>query len=223
MRLNPITVVAGLAISVTALPVEPVRGPNGITSIEAREDLPGLSGSTENGIKENDGCHPLTLIFARGTAELGNMGSIIGPSLAQELRNLLDGKITIQGVKYPASVLGNLVFGAVGAPTMIDLIHQSLSQCPHSKVVLAGYSQGASLIHVATRSLEDGQVTAAVLFGDPLVDTPLESIDEDKVKSICRKGDPVCQNGLNFGAHLTYGETAAEAAAFLVQAASKKY
>lgn len=60
-------------------------------------------GSTENGVTDKNCCTDLTLIFARGTGEFGNMGSVIGPPMAKSLRTKLgDGKVTVQGVDYPA-------------------------------------------------------------------------------------------------------------------------
>lgn len=61
------------------------------------------SPSIENGIKENKSCEPLTLIFARGTEEEGNMGTVVGPALATAFRKILTNKITVQGVDYPAT------------------------------------------------------------------------------------------------------------------------
>lgn len=59
---------------------------------------------TENGVTDKDACQPLTLIFARGTSELGNMGSVVGPPLASALRSLTNNSVTVQGVDYPASI-----------------------------------------------------------------------------------------------------------------------
>lgn len=62
-----------------------------------------LTGSTENGVTENSGCKELTLIFARGTGETGNMGTVVGPPLATKLASLTNNKVTVQGVTYDAS------------------------------------------------------------------------------------------------------------------------
>lgn len=63
-----------------------------------------MGSSTENGVSQNSGCKELTLIFARGTGELGNMGTVVGPPLASKLASLTNNKVTIQGVNYDASV-----------------------------------------------------------------------------------------------------------------------
>lgn len=51
-----------------------------------------------------------------------------------------------------------------------QLAQQALSQCPHTKVVLSGYSQGGQLVHNAAKLLPAktaDKIAAAVTFGDP--------------------------------------------------------
>ncbi|CAI7659079.1 unnamed protein product [Penicillium crustosum] len=183
--------------------------------------LPNLSSgsSTENGVTENAGCKEYTFIFARGTTEIGNMGTVIGPPLAKQLNSLTGDKVTVQGVDYPADAAGNAVMGAAGGPAMAKLVKQALSQCPKTKVLLGGYSQGAMVVHNAAQSLSADQITAAVLFGDPLKAQSVGQVASDKVKEFCHLGDPVCLNGVNGMAHITYGTDAAAAGKFLIEAA----
>lgn len=101
---------------------------------------------------------------------------------------------------------------------MASLVKQALSQCPNTKVVLGGYSQGAMVVHNAASSLSADQVKAAVLFGDPFKAEAVGSIPSANVKEFCAEGDPVCLNGANVLAHLSYGDDAQTAAQFLVQA-----
>lgn len=107
--------------------------------------------------------------------------------------------------------------GAEGGPEMEKLAKQAISQCPDTKIALGGYSQGAMVVHNAAKSLD--QVAAAVVFGDPLKTMPIGSVPDGKVKGFCATGDPVCANGANFMAHISYGGNAEEAAKFIVQAA----
>jgi cutinase len=52
-------------------------------------------------------CKPMTLIFARGTSEQGNMGTIVGPPLANAMIALMGAdQVAVQGVDYPANVAG---------------------------------------------------------------------------------------------------------------------
>lgn len=109
--------------------------------------------------------------------------------------------------------------GASGGPAMVKLVQQALSQCPKTKVLLGGYSQGAMVVHNAASSLAAGQITAAVLFGDPFKTQSVGKVASDKVKEFCHVGDPVCLNGADVMAHITYGTDAETAAKFLIQAA----
>jgi hypothetical protein len=111
------------------------------------------------------------------------------------------------------------MMGASGGPAMAKLVKQALSQCPKTKVLLGGYSQGAMVVHNAANSLDAGQITAAVLFGDPLKAQGVGKLTSDKVKEFCNMGDPVCLNGGNVMAHITYGSDAETAAKFLIEAA----
>lgn len=57
---------------------------------------------------DNNECQPLTFIFARGTTELGNMGSVVGPPVAKQLASQTHNKVTVQGVDYPADAAVHL-------------------------------------------------------------------------------------------------------------------
>lgn len=109
--------------------------------------------------------------------------------------------------------------GAEGGPQMAQLVQQALKQCSNTKVVLGGYSQGAMVVHNAASKLSSGQVSGAVLFGDPFRSQAVENVDASKVKEFCAQGDPVCLNGANVMAHISYGADAEEAAQFLIKAA----
>jgi hypothetical protein len=62
-------------------------------------------GITEEGVVNKNCCAELTVIFARGTTESGNLGSIIGPPLLAALRaSLGSSNVLGQGVDYPASI-----------------------------------------------------------------------------------------------------------------------
>lgn len=102
---------------------------------------------------------------------------------------------------------------------MAKLVKQALEQCSNTTVVLGGYSQGAMVVHNAANSLSADQVAAAVLFGDPFKAQSVGKLAKDHVKEYCAQGDPVCQNGANVMAHLSYGGNAKEAAEFLVKTA----
>lgn len=126
----------------------------------------GLGSLTSNDVIDGV-CKPVTYIFARGTTELGNMGSTVGPALQRALESAFGGNnVATQGVTYPADVAG-AISGALnpgsaqGARTMASLTQQALSKCPDTKVILAGYSQGAEQVHGALMNLQKGQVSVS--------------------------------------------------------------
>lgn len=115
-----------------------------LNSLEKRQDE--LS-DTRNELAE---CKPVTVIFARGTLELGNVGSITGPPFFAALAGIIGGdNFAVQGVDYPADIIGYLEGGDPGgAATAAALLNQAASQCPDTQIVLSGYSQGAQEVHL---------------------------------------------------------------------------
>lgn len=147
------------------------------------------SGSTANDVSDRNGCTPLTVIFARGTSEGGNIGSVAGPPMFQELlSDLGTSGVSLQGVPYPANSAGNANCGAAGGSLMVriirlistatcadctqpflqaDLVKQALAACPNTRIALSGYSQGACVVHNAASQsgFPTSKVGAVVLFG----------------------------------------------------------
>ena len=112
-------------------------------------------------------CKPVTVIFARGTVELGNVGSITGPPFFNALDVLLGAEnVAVQGVDYPATILGYLQGGDKGgAQKLADLTEQAASQCPDTQIVLSGYSQGSQVVHLGEAKISPetaARVTAVV-------------------------------------------------------------
>jgi cutinase len=85
-------------------------------------------GDTYNQLTDGTACRPVTIIYARGTTQAGNVGEANseGPTFFNALSSLLGGtsRLAIQGVTYPANVFGFLAGGdAAGATTMFNLIN----------------------------------------------------------------------------------------------------
>lgn len=119
-------------------------------------------------------CKPVTVIFARGTTELGNVGSITGPPFFNALDVLLGAdKVGVQGVDYPATIAGYLEGGDKGgAQTLADLTNQAASQCPDTQIVLSGYSQGAQVVHLGEAEISPetaSRVAAVVCVLNPYI------------------------------------------------------
>ena len=65
----------------------------------------GSGSNTANDVTNKASCKAITVIFARGTGESGNIGSVIGPPLLKALQSKVGaGKVAYQGVPYAASV-----------------------------------------------------------------------------------------------------------------------
>ncbi|PVH99376.1 carbohydrate esterase family 5 protein [Periconia macrospinosa] len=182
------------------------------------------SSSTYNQLTDGTACRPISLIYARGTSQQGNVGDsqAVGPLFFNQIASRVGGtsQIAIQGVTYPANVAGFLAGGdAAGSTTIANLISQTAARCPSTKIVLSGYSQGAQLVHNAaqkTSSANAGRVSAVVVFGDPKKGQSMGSIASTKVLTICHSGDNICEGGTSItAAHLNYQQDAGTAAVFV--------
>ena len=74
---------------------------------------------------------------------------ISGPPFFTALASLIgDSTLGVQGVPYPATFAGYFEGGdPAGSVTFGQMADQIASQCPDTKLVLSGYSQGAQLVH----------------------------------------------------------------------------
>jgi predicted esterase len=106
---------------------------------------------------------------------------------------------------------------------MASLVAQALSQCPGTKIIVSGYSQGGMVVHNAFRNgLSASKVAGAVIFGDPMKRMAVGDLPAAKVKQFCGSSDMICGGGGDGGAtggHLSYGSSADAAAAFAIQVA----
>lgn len=86
-------------------------------------------------------CAAVSVIFARGTTEPGNIGTVVGQPLSDNLDEVLGAdNVAFQGVDYAADVAGFLAGGDdEGAATMADLATQAVADCPGTQLVLSGY------------------------------------------------------------------------------------
>lgn len=92
--------------------------------------LAGCQGVTATGVTRNDivdglPCKPFTLIFARGTSETGNIGSIVGPPFVLALEKAFGGSqnVAVQGVNNYAAVTTEYCTGGslTGAQNLADV------------------------------------------------------------------------------------------------------
>jgi hypothetical protein len=95
---------------------------------------------TENDLVDGV-CKAVTVIFARGTLESGNVGSLAGPPFFDALdTDLGTSNVALQGVDYGATISGYLEGGdPAGAATLANLTNLAVTQCPDTQIVLSGY------------------------------------------------------------------------------------
>lgn len=157
-----------------------------------------------------DDCPDVEVIFARGTNEppgLGRVGDAFVDSLRQQTGGL---NILPYGVNYAASKLQ--LHGGDGANDTIDRVKKSVEKCPSTKIVLGGYSQGASVMDIVAgvpigginwgNSLppQYADNIAVATFGD-VADRaggtlPSQSkLLGSKAIDLCNPNDPICHAG----------------------------
>jgi cutinase len=125
----------------------------------------------------------------------------------------------VYAVDYPASRDFDSSTPA-GADDASGHIQSMAANCPSTRMVLGGYSQGAAVIDVSTTAMPArvaDHVAAAALFGGPksaFADTlspgPLPTIGPlyaTKTIDLCVPNDPICSNGVDMGAHVAYVQT----------------
>ena len=172
-----------------------------------------------------DGCPDVQLIFARGTAEPPGIGRV-GDALFAALQPALGSRsVDSYPVNYPASY--NFLTTADGANDARGHIAAMADQCPATRLVLGGFSQGAAAVSMLAGVPPVGQrignfgsappldpglagkVAAVAVFGSPgnRFGTPLSSTGQFAGRAIdlCSPGDPVCTvGGRDRDAHSDY-------------------
>ncbi|KAK5634236.1 hypothetical protein RRF57_009950 [Xylaria bambusicola] len=222
MRFSAVLALASLAIAT------PITIPEG--EVVARSEFVErqLTGATENDLVGGD-CRDVIFIFARGTTEIGNMGTIVGPGVADQLKKRVGSqRVAVQGVDYAALVSTNFLPGGTDATSeaeMKRLFNLADTNCPNSQIVVGGYSQGGAVVHRAMEDLSQtviNKVQAVVLFGDSqkrIDGNQVPGFPTEKTKFFCDGGlDQVCNGVLSAAVlppHLSYGSVAVEAGNFL--------
>lgn len=147
---------------------------------------------------KSSSCYDLELIFARGSgAPLGTSPDFL--SFSNAMRTILPsylhtnfyelGQKSQKGFRYPAVKADNLkvAFGAKisagmafqygesvksGVNELVNYLELKSSACSHTKFILAGYSQGASVISLSLPLLPADKIIYAATFGDPKLYLP---------------------------------------------------
>ncbi|KAM7192312.1 Cutinase domain containing protein [Naviculisporaceae sp. PSN 640] len=194
------------------------------TSISARQIL-GRVGTTATEFTDR-GCRPIIMFFARGSTEVGNMGTVVGPDVGNGVKDVFGrDQVAVEGIDYAALLSTNFLPGGadlLGIREMKRQIEKAVNQCPTSRIVVGGYSQGAALTHRAVEDLPQAQkdrIAAAFTFGDTQNQQDngqIPNFPREKTIIICNVGDLVCSGTLTLLApHFTYGRRADEAVQFI--------
>ncbi|ORY63185.1 cutinase-domain-containing protein [Pseudomassariella vexata] len=177
-----------------------------------------------------EGCKPYMFFFSRGSTEIGNLGTEVGPQLSDGLKAYL-GKdnVATEGIDYAALLSTNFLPGGadpIGIKVMRDMVNTAATDCPDSTILLGGYSQGAAMVHRTVEALPptvQSRIAGAVTFGDTQNtqdNGQVPGLSPAKTKVICNPGDLVCVGILTITpAHLAYTLRADEGVQFLVNRA----
>jgi cutinase len=145
-------------------------------------------------------CPDAEVVFARGRQEPPGVGAV-GDALVNSLRSKVRMSVGVYGVNYPADLSA-----ASGANDMSAHVQSMARSCPNTRMVLGGYSLGATAADLVTRNPlppgMDQHIAAVALFGNgakllgPAPAFAGRTIDQ------CADGDPICGRGVNWPSHL---------------------
>jgi cutinase len=168
-------------------------------------------------IASADPCSDVEVVFARGTHQDPGLANI-GQAFVDSLTSQADGRsVTAYPVDYPANDDYHNSATA-GADDASAHIRGTAANCPNTKIVLGGYSQGSTVIDLASNAMPApvaNHVAAVALFGEPSSSfstmlwggQPLPVISPlygGKTLSLCAAGDPICSGGGDILAHVSY-------------------
>lgn len=167
-------------------------------------------------------CPNVEVVFARGTSDSPGVGWV-GQGFIDSLHSQVGPRsIGVYPVNYPATE--DFARSASAGATDANAHVQSMAaNCPNTRLVLGGYSQGAMVIDLITaQTVLAGfspapmppevadHVAAVAVFGNPWVKSlgaPLTAISPlygAKAIDLCNPGDPICSDGKDMSAHVRY-------------------
>ncbi len=167
-----------------------------------------------------DPCSDVAVVFARGTHQEPGLANV-GQAFVDSLTSQVGGRsVNAYAVNYPANddYHNSATAGSNDASAHIQDV---VASCPNTKLVLGGYSQGSTVIDLASQAMPApvaDRVAAVALFGEPSSGfssmlwggQPLPTISPalaGKTISLCAPDDPICSSGGNIMAHVSYIES----------------
>jgi cutinase len=176
-----------------------------------------MSASTNIAVASAAPCPDVEVTFARATTEPPGVG-VVGQQFIDSLRSQVGGRsLGVYPVNYPAS--DDFAPSAnVGANDANAHVVSMAANCPNTKLVLGGYSQGAIVVDLITiaqmpvagfvpvslpQDVAD-HVAALAVFGNPsdrYLGASIPTVSPwygAKAIDLCAPGDPVCTPGAAF-------------------------
>jgi cutinase len=144
-------------------------------------------------------CPDAEVVFARGRQEPPGVGAV-GDALVASLRSKVGVSVGVYGVNWPADLSATS-----GANDMRAHVQSMATSCPNTRMVLGGYSLGATAADLAVRAMPPGMnqhIAAVALFGNGARRLGPAPAFAGKTIDQCADGDPVCGRGLNWPSHL---------------------
>jgi cutinase len=175
-----------------------------------------------------DPCSDVQVVFARGTNEPPGIGTV-GQAFVDSLNSQVGGRsVGVYAVNYPATDdFGTSAW--VGANDAGAAAQYVVANCPETKLVLGGYSQGAAVIDLSSTAMPPqvaDHVAAVALLGNPSSSfartlsgggaPAISPLYGGKTIDLCVPNDPICSEGADVFAHLLYVQSgmASQAATF---------
>ncbi|MDQ3850588.1 MAG: cutinase family protein [Actinomycetota bacterium] len=128
-------------------------------------------------------CSRYAIYGVRGSGEALSgpyrMGETVGATARAAVAELGNGAVQTSSLPYlaaPVSALavegGHFFFASMvgGQNMLIDQVRRKIADCPHARIALVGYSQGAAVVSQATRKMTRAQrthIAAVALYADP--------------------------------------------------------
>ena len=151
-----------------------------VSAVVASAVLSPLTGAP---VASADPCPDVELVFARGTFEPAGVGGT-GQAFVDSLRTKLgDKSLDVYPVNYPASL--DFQTAADGVIDASNKVQATAAECPNTKIVLGGFSQGAAVAgYLTADSVPAGFQMPAGLTG------PMPPAVADHVAAVALFGKP---------------------------------
>lgn len=176
----------------------------------------------------DDSTQPCSHRWCRGCDDLGAgertrrrscraCGSVFGHRGRFRSRHVGGRSIGVYAVNYPASD-DYRASASNGSDDASAHIQRTVASCPNTRIVLGGYSQGATVIDLSTSAMPPAvadHVAAVALFGEPSSGfssmlwgggslPTIGPLYSSKTINLCAPDDPICTGGGNIMAHVSY-------------------